>query len=101
MKDVRIIWDLEDDPDGNFRHITDGHDVTIEEVEEVLRSPLNTDTESRTNGYAVTFGWTSSGKHIAVVWEKVEDDLLALYPIAAYPVPPPRSRRHAPRTKPP
>ncbi len=32
---VRVIWDLEDDPDGNFQHIAE-HDVTPEEVDEVL-----------------------------------------------------------------
>jgi len=94
MRDVCVIWDLEDDPDGNFRHIADGHDATVGEVEEVLLNPLNPTAVSKTSGYMVTFGWTSTGKHIVVVWEQVQDDPLALYPITAYAVPPPRSREH-------
>lgn len=35
MLDVIIIWDLPDDPDGNVLHIAE-HDITIDEVEEVL-----------------------------------------------------------------
>jgi hypothetical protein len=33
---MNIIWDLPDDPKGNVQHIAE-HDVTPEEVEEVLR----------------------------------------------------------------
>ena len=36
MNDTQILWDLPDDPNGNYRRIIDGHDVTIEEVEEIL-----------------------------------------------------------------
>ncbi len=32
-----FIWDLEDDPEGNYWHISvEGHGVSGEEVEEVL-----------------------------------------------------------------
>jgi hypothetical protein len=33
--DATIIWDLDDDSDGNVQHIAE-HDVTADEVEEVL-----------------------------------------------------------------
>ncbi len=33
---VQVIWDLEDDLQGNFQHIAE-HDVTPDEVEEVKR----------------------------------------------------------------
>ena len=37
MGRVSFIWDLEDDPEGNYWHIcVEGHGVTREEVEEVL-----------------------------------------------------------------
>src|SRR5262249_49440769 len=37
MGRVDFIWDLEDDPEGNYWHIcVEGHGVTREEVEEVL-----------------------------------------------------------------
>lgn len=32
---IKVLWDLEDDPRGNVIHIAE-HDVTPEEVEEVL-----------------------------------------------------------------
>jgi hypothetical protein len=96
MKDAEIIWDLPDDPEGNVRHIEDGHDVTIDEVEEVLRNPRNPTTASRSSGERITFGDTATGKHIAVVWEHVLDDPLTIYPITAYPAPRPKSRRHGP-----
>lgn len=87
MEDVQIIWDLPDDPDGNYVHIVEGHDVTIDEVEEVLRNPDNQQTESRSTGRPIVFGWTSTGKYLAVVFEEVLDDPLTVYPITAYPVP--------------
>jgi len=43
-------------------------------VEDVL---LNTENEvkvSRSSGRPITFGWTSTGRHIAVIWETICDD---------------------------
>lgn len=89
MNDLHIIWDLPDDPDGNYRHIIDGHDVTIDEVEEVLRDPNSEDAISRSSGNPAVFGWTSTGKYIIVIYELVLDDPRTVFPITAYPVPPP------------
>ena len=89
MDDTHIIWDLPDDPDGNYVHITEGHDVTADEVEEVLRDPDSEAAVSRSSGEPVVFGWTSTGKYIIVVYELVLDDPRTLYPLTAYPVPPP------------
>jgi hypothetical protein len=36
MTDVRIIWDVAEDPDGHVQHIA-AHGITVEEVEDVLR----------------------------------------------------------------
>jgi hypothetical protein len=88
MNPVHVVWDLEDDPDGNVRHILDGHDVTIEEVEEVLLNPASERTFSRSSGYPIAFGWTITGKYIAVVYEEALADPLTLRPITAYPAPP-------------
>jgi hypothetical protein len=88
---MQIIWDLEDDQDGNYWHIVvEGHGVTKDEVEEVLLDPDNPVVESRTSGQPMTFGWTSAGQYIVVVWEDALDDPRMIYPITAYPVPPPR-----------
>ena len=90
MARVQIIWDLDEDPDGNVQHIAD-HDLTKEEVDDVLKNPNNPTDESHSSGSSVTFGWTSTGRHIIVVWEHVHDDPLTIYPITAYEVPLPRS----------
>lgn len=89
MNDAQIIWDLPDDPDGNYVHIIDGHDVAVEEVEEVLTSNDSDRTFSRSSGFPMAFGWTSTGKYIAVVYEEVMSDPLILRPITAFPAPPP------------
>ncbi len=90
---MRIIWDAEDDADGNYWHIViEGHGVTQEEAEEVLNNPDNETTTSKSSGEPLTFGWTSTGKHIAVVWERVDEDPLTAYPITAYETPPRRDK---------
>jgi len=43
MTDVRIIWDVAEDPDGNVQHIA-AHGITVEEVEDVLRDRDSEDT---------------------------------------------------------
>ena len=35
MQIQRIVWDLDEDPDGNVQHIAE-HGVTVGEVEDVL-----------------------------------------------------------------
>ncbi len=85
--DPIVIWDLDDDPDGNAVHIAE-HGVTSEEVEEVLQNEDNTTDVSASTGRPITFGWTTTGKHLAVVWEVAADDPRMIYPITAYETPP-------------
>jgi hypothetical protein len=85
---VEVIWDLESDVDGNLYHVRE-HGLTAEEVEEILREPTNPTGVSRSSGRPITFGWTSTGKYIAVVWEIVERDPRVVYPVTAYVVPEP------------
>ena len=86
MTDVRIIWDLADDSDGNVQHIAE-HGITVEEVEEVLLDRDSEDTISRSSGRLITFGHTASGRYLAVVWEHIDDDPLTIYQITAYDAP--------------
>jgi uncharacterized DUF497 family protein len=88
MRFEAILWDLDDDPDGNVQHCAD-HGVTKEEVEEVLENAMDADV-SRSTGRPVVFGDTSSGRHLMVVYERV--DAVTVYPITAYEAPR-RSRR--------
>jgi hypothetical protein len=92
MANVQVIWDLEDDPQGNLRHVAE-HDVTADEVEEVLEAHFNEAIVSASSGNPIAFGWTASGKYLAVVFEKVEADPPIAYPITANPVNPPRKKR--------
>jgi len=93
MRAVQIIWDLADDPQGNYWHIcVEGHGITQEEVVEVLMADASETAISRNSGNFITFGWTSSGKHIAVLWSEANQDPLMIYPLTAYPVPPKRAK---------
>jgi hypothetical protein len=85
-RDVQIIWDLEDDETGNVRHIAE-HGLSPREVDDVLTNPDNPTSESESSGEPVTFGWTSTGRHIVVVWEHVLDDPWTIRPVTAYEVP--------------
>jgi hypothetical protein len=67
-----VIWDLDDDPEGNVVHLAE-HGIT---------------DASASSGRPITFGWTSTGKHLAVVWEDAGDDPRMVYPVTAYETPP-------------
>ena len=82
MRIRRIVWDLDGDPDGNVQHIAE-HGIGIEEVEEVLYAAEEV-IASQSSGRPITFGETTTGKYIAVVFEVVEDEPLAVYPVTAY-----------------
>lgn len=78
----QFIWDMEDDPDGNVQHI-DEHGISVEEVEEVLNAALEV-VASQSSGRPMTFGDTSTGKYIAVVFEIIDEAPLVVYPVTAY-----------------
>jgi len=80
----RIYRDLDDDPRGNVQHIAE-HDVTKEEVEEVLAHPQGIET-SRSSGRFIAFGETTTGRLIAVVHDEIDKD--AVYPVTAREVEP-------------
>ncbi|MEJ7639349.1 MAG: DUF4258 domain-containing protein [Singulisphaera sp.] len=89
MIDATLVWDLDDAPAGNVRHIAE-HGITVEDVEEVISDPANSTSVSNSSGRAITFGETSDGRYLAVVWETACDDPLMIYPVTAYPAPRPR-----------
>jgi uncharacterized DUF497 family protein len=83
MPYTSIIWDLDDDPDGNVQHCAQ-HGVTKEEIEEVFDNPTDQDV-SQSSGRPVIFGDTSSGRHLMVVYDQIDED--TVYPVTAYDVP--------------
>jgi hypothetical protein len=78
-----IIWDLDDDPEGNVQHCAE-HAVSKEEVEEVFQNATDKDI-SRSSGSLVVFGDTSTGRHLMVVYEEIDAD--TVYPVTAFDVP--------------
>ena len=77
---LHLIWDLDDDPQGNIQHIAE-HGITKAEVVEVLAQP-ETREESRSSGRPVAIGATSTGRTILVVYEEIDED--TVYPVTAY-----------------
>ena len=65
MPYAAVIWDLDDDPDGNVQHCEE-HGVTKDEVEEVFPNVTHVDT-SHSSGRPVVFGDTAAGRHLMVV----------------------------------
>ena len=53
-----LIWDLEDDPEGNYVHIVIEHGITQDEVWDVVSDPHNEVVPSDSSGRPSTFGWT-------------------------------------------
>lgn len=88
--DVQIIWDEE--PGGNVEHVAE-HGVTPDEADEVILANYYRATLSRTTGRPVVFGWTSTGKHLLVAFDRVSNDPPAVYPRTADEVPPPMRRK--------
>ena len=77
---LHVIWDLDDDPEGNVQHIAE-HGVTKAEVLEVLARP-ETREESRSSGRPVAIGATSTGRTILVVYDEIDEE--TVYPVTAY-----------------
>jgi hypothetical protein len=61
-------------------------------VDDVVGDPANPTVDSDSSGRPVTFGWTRTGRHLAVVWEFVSDDPYTIKPVTAYDTPPPSGR---------
>lgn len=78
----QILWDLDDDPDGNVQHVAE-HGLTIEDVEDVLYAATEV-LASNSSGRPLVFGQTTSGKYIAVVFDVIDEDPLVVYPVTAY-----------------
>ena len=80
MAYVEIIWDLDDDENGNVLHIAQ-HGIHKQDVVDILFDPHVLDF-SRSTGSPIAFGVISYGRTVAVVYEQVDD--VPVYPITAY-----------------
>ena len=70
-----FIWD-----DENEQHIAE-HDVSPNEFEEVVCDP-DSSGESRTTGRPIAFGYTTTGRYLACVYDLIDDS--TVYPVTAY-----------------
>jgi hypothetical protein len=82
MPYIDILWDLDDDPEGNVEHIAE-HGLSKDDVRWVLEHPLHHEV-SRTSGRPMVYGYTSYGVYILVAYEKVDEQ--TVYPVTAYEV---------------
>jgi len=85
MRIFQVIWDDDDQPDGNVQHIAE-HGLTVEDVEHVLENPT-AEGSSDSTGRPCCFGYTPGGDFIIVVYEQTGEE--AIYPVTAYEVPEP------------
>ncbi len=72
-----FIWDGK-----NQRHVAE-HGVTQDEFAEVVCNADRVE-KSRSSGRTVAFGYTSTDKYLACVFEMLDDD--TVYPVTAYEV---------------
>jgi uncharacterized DUF497 family protein len=82
MRFFQLIWDDEDNPEGNVQHIAE-HGLTTEDVEYVLENPSDEATSS-SSGRPCYFGYTPGGDYIIVIYEQIDTD--TIYPVTAYEV---------------
>ncbi len=85
MRHIQIIWDDDENPDGNVRHIAE-HGLTVEDVEYVVQN-FTEEGESRSTSRPCCFGYTPGGEYIIVIYDQVDDD--TIYPVTAFEVPEP------------
>lgn len=83
MRYGSIIWNADDDPEGNVQHIAD-HGLSKEDVEWVLESPASEGT-SRSSGLPAAWGYTPDGDYIIVVYAFIDADTIRV--VTAYEVP--------------
>jgi hypothetical protein len=84
-----FFWDDRTDPDGNVEHIAE-HDLTVEDVEYVLKNPTDEGT-SESTGFPAVWGHTPDDRFIIVVYEDIAENTVRA--ITAYEVPKRKRKR--------
>ena len=89
MRISSVLWD-----DDNEAHIAE-HGLTIDDVESVLLNPKAKTGVSKSSDRSLRFGYTASGMYIAVAFDVLDEVDGLVYPVTAYEVQEPRSRRRS------
>jgi uncharacterized DUF497 family protein len=74
MRHSSIIWDEDDDPRGHVQHVAE-HDLTVEDVQEVLSTPVS-EGHGDSTGFPVAWGHVPDGRFIIVVFEEIDEDTI-------------------------
>ncbi len=82
---VTIIWDVDDDEEGNVQHIAE-HGIEKDDVARVFDDPVGFDT-SDSSKCPMAFGYTIDNRYIVVIYEEIDSD--TVYPVTAFEVPEP------------
>jgi hypothetical protein len=76
-----VLWDLDDDPQGNVRHIPIDENLTKEDVEHAVQYSYWIG-RSRTSSFPILVGPAVDGRRLIVVFEEVDEDVIR--PITAW-----------------
>jgi hypothetical protein len=76
-----VLWDLDDDPHGNVRHIPIDENLSKEDVEHAVERAMWIGT-SRTSGLPLLMGPAIDGRTLVVVFEEFDEDVIR--PITAW-----------------
>jgi len=82
---VTIIWDLDDDDEGNVQHIAE-HGIEKDDIALVFAGPISSST-SDSSRRPMVFGYTIDNRYIVVIYEQIDED--TVYPVTAFEVPEP------------
>ena len=82
---VTIVWDLDDDEEGNVQHIAQ-HGIEKDDVAHAFDDPVGFDT-SDSSKRPMVFGYTIDDRYIAVIYEQIDEG--TVYPVTAFEVPEP------------
>jgi len=85
MRYSSILWDADDDPEGNVQHLAE-HGLDVEDVEWVLGAPSSKGA-SQSSGLPSVWGYTPDGTYIIVIYDEIDDDTIRV--VTAYEVPEP------------
>ena len=84
-------WDDPTDKEGNVFHIA-RHGVTTEEAEHLVLGKRNRVERSRSSSHWMTFGSTSTGKYLLVVWYAIGENPEVVRVVTSYEVERPRPK---------
>jgi hypothetical protein len=76
-----VFWDLDDDPQGNVRHIPIDEHLSKEDVENAVQF-ANWIGTSRSSGLPILMGPAVDGRTLVVVYEEIDDDVIR--PVTAW-----------------